>query len=168
MRSPTLLLTVVALFPFPFMLCAQTDVGRASKITKPSTVESSRSPKAKGAGCDSQLGKVCILTIERLVREEHGRQHRPIGVVKGRTVVWVSEKGNQFKFDRFLPVDCRTEKKLENSKGEDPFENPFGQGDKFERVKYSTVIGKIGNCYKHQIEIQGKGKFDPHIIIESP
>jgi hypothetical protein len=167
MKPPALLLLMVVAL-FSLMLCAQTEKDQASKISKPSTAASSRSPKAKGARCDSQLGKVCILTIERLVHEEHGRQHLPIGVVKGRTVVWVSEKGNQFKFDRFLPVDCRTEKELENSKGEDPFENPFGQGDKFESVKYSTVIGKIGNCYKHQIEIQGKGKFDPHIIIESP
>jgi hypothetical protein len=130
-----------------------------SQVPKPGRIRAAR--------CDAQLGGVCVITIERLAREERGRKHLPIGVVRDHVVVWVSEKGQQFKFDKFQRVECSNEKKvIDDPNDPGPFENPYGPDDKLENVKYSKVTGKIGNCYKHMIEVEGKGKIDPHVIIE--
>jgi hypothetical protein len=162
--------TRISLLLLVLASCACTVNAQVEPAQKPEGGNPAQSYKTDAdiAKCDSQLGKVCILSIERLIREEHGREHPPIGVVQGRVVVWISSNEDKFKFDKFLLVDCRSEEKRTDRNDRGPFQTPFGTRDKFERVKYSTVTGKVGNCYKHVIEIQGKGKFDPHIIIESP
>jgi hypothetical protein len=121
------------------------------------------------APCDAQLGPVCVLTLERLRKEDRHHEHAPIGVKKGHLVVWLAEEEVEFHFSKFKRVQCDDEtKEIKDPDDRGPFDKSFSR-DRYEPVKYAKVTGEIGNCYKHMIDVNhGKEKIDPHIMIELP
>jgi hypothetical protein len=125
-----------------------------------------RTPHLDTAACDAQLSAVCVLTLERLRKEDRRHEHSPIGVKRGDLVVWVAEKEEQFRFNRFKRVQCEDEtKEIKERDDPGPFDKIFRK-DRYERVKYAKVTGEVGNCYKHMIDVNhGKEKIDPHIMI---
>jgi hypothetical protein len=147
---------------------AQTQkAGQTAKAEEQNPTDTQHARRSHAARCDAQLGAVCVLTLERLRREDHRHKHAPIGVKREHLVVWISGAEEQFKFDRFKRVKCGDEtKEINDPDDKGPFDKSFGE-DQFETVKYARVIGKVGNCYKHVIDVNhGKEKIDPHIIIE--
>jgi hypothetical protein len=131
--------------------------------TPPSVTHPSRGDTA---ACDAQLGGVCVLTLERLRKEDRHHEHAPIGVKQGHLVVWVAEQEEEFRFNRFKHVQCEDEtKEVKVPNDRAPFDKTFNK-DRYERVKYAKVAGEVGNCYKHMIDVNhGKEKIDPHIMI---
>jgi hypothetical protein len=143
---------------------------------QPQTSASKEQPSEKAASrrhiptsrCDAQLGKVCVLGLDRLRREEQKHVHMPIGVKQGHLVVWIANNEENFQLAKFKRVQCSDESKEINDPNDPgPFDKTFNE-DRYEQVKYAKVTGKVGNCYKHMIFIEhGKEKIDPHIMIEA-
>jgi hypothetical protein len=148
---------------------ARQETPAASKQAPNAEASRSHRPHIRTAACDGQLSRVCVLTLERLRKEDRHHEHAPIGVKQGRLVVWVAEEEEEFRFNRFKRVQCEDEtKEIKDPDDPGPFDKTFNR-DRYERVKYAKVTGKVGNCYKHMIDVNhGKEKIDPHIMIESP